>query len=164
MLALIVFLAVIHLRSQWLNKSDSRRRAKDLDLQNFRTNPSGPRLRFSIDSLGKRNSIIAFHQQMQVVTTIWYFVITCHCGTAGKTGLEGTFAVSIPEYIGPPSGSCDSGSYSDHCVEYGDYGKFHYILPKDSNDYCARVEWTSKHARRLEDCFDLVDGVHWYFN
>ncbi|CAG7724527.1 unnamed protein product, partial [Allacma fusca] len=52
----------------------------------------------------------------------------------------------------------------DCWFEWGNFARLHVRAPEtqDDNDNCVTVEWYSDYGRKLEDCFDLTEGVHWY--
>ncbi|CAG7734444.1 unnamed protein product [Allacma fusca] len=78
----------------------------------------------------------------------------------GKTVLKGQLGLAVPSVAGRATETCESGE-SDACFEYGDYARLYLTAPKGESN-CATVEWYSNFGRRLEDCFDLLSGVHWY--
>lgn len=63
--------------------------------------------------------------------------------------------------MGEATETCDAGN-SDSCFEWGDFARLYVTSAKEENGNCATVEWYSPYARRLEDCFYLDEGVHWY--
>ncbi|CAG7835114.1 unnamed protein product [Allacma fusca] len=79
----------------------------------------------------------------------------------GKVALRGQLGMSVPDAVGISTGTCNPGD-SDECFEYGDFARLYITAAKLSNQNCATIEWYSPYARRLEDCYEIVDGVHWY--
>lgn len=75
----------------------------------------------------------------------------------GKTLLTGLLGVSSPLVVGAAVDCSPENGY-DECYAYGDYAKLQVIFQADN---CTRFEWSSNFATRLEDCFELFDGVHW---
>jgi len=74
--------------------------------------------------------------------------------------LTGSLGLSLPVSIGKAV-NCSAGDPSKLCYEYGDFATLAVTLPTDGNGNCARIEWETNFARRLEDCFS-VEGIHMY--
>lgn len=66
--------------------------------------------------------------------------------------------MSLPDAVGEGV-AVDCGTEAE-CFVYGDFGN---LTVSDINDgNCARVEWTSTYARRLEDCYNVGPGQYMY--
>ncbi|CAG7837491.1 unnamed protein product [Allacma fusca] len=80
----------------------------------------------------------------------------------GTVGLQGQLGLALPHAVDGAATQCQDPGQSDVCLEWGDYAKLSVVAATQDNGNCARIEWVSTFARRLEDCFDLVSGQHWY--
>ncbi|CAL8070655.1 unnamed protein product [Orchesella dallaii] len=81
-------------------------------------------------------------------------------GPSVETYITGYLGLNLPESIGV-STACDDYPEDDFCHQWGDYAKLH-ITEEEEVEGCGRIEWTSAHARKLVDCYDIDDGDHWY--
>ena len=78
----------------------------------------------------------------------------------GTQILRGKLGLALPSATGVATTTCNPGE-ADVCYEWGDYAQMYLVTPSGP-DNCGHVEWVSTFGRRLEDCFNLEAGVHWY--
>ena len=76
--------------------------------------------------------------------------------------LQGQMGISLPDIVGESATNCVDNGGATTCLTWGDYAELKIFDASEENDNCARVEWRSTFGRRLEDCYDLVEGEHWY--
>lgn len=74
--------------------------------------------------------------------------------------LSGLLGVSLPDSVG--EGVIVDCAPTDPTIECRVYGDFANATITTSVDNCARVEWSSTYARRLEDCFNVGSGDYIY--
>ncbi|XP_035704784.1 myogenesis-regulating glycosidase, partial [Folsomia candida] len=78
----------------------------------------------------------------------------------GVIKLSGLLGVSLPDSVG--EGVIVDCAPTDPTIECRVYGDFANATITTSVDNCARVEWSSTYARRLEDCFNVGSGDYIY--
>lgn len=75
--------------------------------------------------------------------------------------VTGILGLGLPDSVAV-TGECESSAPGSACYEFGDFAKFELIPPaEDDPKSCGRFEWTTAHARQLEDCFLITSDTHW---
>lgn len=74
--------------------------------------------------------------------------------------LSGLLGVSLPDSVG--EGVVVDCAPTDPTIECRVYGDFANATITSGADNCARVEWSSTYARRLEDCYNVGTGEYLY--